>query len=373
VKLLLIAPLPPPATGHSIAAKTLLDALERRHTVTVVNLSKEGFRHGVDSIARIADVARILVKVRREKETADVIYLTISESLAGNIKDLLIYAICFAKLPQFVIHLHGGSIKKVLFDRSVLLRRINKFFLSRLGGAVILGESHREIFSSLVAADRIHIVPNSAADDVFLSEGAVRAKFASDDRLRVLFLSNLIEGKGHVELVEAYRALDVDLRARVQIDFAGAFESDRERDLFEQQIRGLDGVYYHGVVEGRAKLDLLSSAHILCLPTSLFEGQPISILEAYAAGCVVMTTAQGGIPDVFKGGVNGYQIEPKSADSIRQSLERALTERDRLLPIALSNMTSARQTHSASTYSSALIDIVEGLAEPTRSLHAFGG
>jgi glycosyltransferase involved in cell wall biosynthesis len=215
-------------------------------------------------------------------------------------------------------------------------------------------------------------VPNSAADDVFLAEGAIRAKFVRDDCLRVLFLSNLIEGKGHLELVEAYRALGAEARSRVQIDFAGAFESDRDRELFQQRIRGLERVYYHGVVEGRAKIDLLSAAHILCLPTSLFEGQPISILEAYAAGCVVMTTGQGGIPDVFEAGVNGYQIEPKSADSIRQSLERAVANRDLLLPIALSNMAAARQRHSASIYSSALIDVLERVAETTKPIRAVG-
>ena len=62
-------------------------------------------------------------------------------------------------------------------------------------------------------------------------------------------------------------------------------------------------------VEGEEKRNLLKQSHIFCLPTfHKFEGQPISILEAYASGCIVLTTANGGINEIFKNGTNGFLV-----------------------------------------------------------------
>jgi glycosyltransferase involved in cell wall biosynthesis len=63
---------------------------------------------------------------------------------------------------------------------------------------------------------------------------------------------------------------------------------------------------YHGdssaciIVDGPGKKNLFSEAHIFCLPTYYpYEGQPIAILEAFASGCVVITTNHSGISDFF--------------------------------------------------------------------------
>ena len=66
-------------------------------------------------------------------------------------------------------------------------------------------------------------------------------------------------------------------------------------------------------MNGTQKKDLYSNAHIFCLPTYYpWEGQPFCILEAYAAGCVVITTNHSGISQVFKDGINGIEVEKKS-------------------------------------------------------------
>jgi glycosyltransferase involved in cell wall biosynthesis len=362
VKVLLIAPFPPPTTGHSLAAKTLLEAARDRHDVSLVDLSKEGFRHGIDSARRVTQVVRILKQVWSKKRDADVIYLTIAESVAGNIKDLMIYLICFPRLSRMVVHLHGGSIKKLLFDRFRFLRRINRFFIRRLGSVVILGESHREIFAGLARPDRVRIVNNCAEDALFIRDDQIGEKFNSDGPLRLIFLSNLIDGKGHNELLAAYLMLSDTLQNQVAIDFAGAFESAAERDEFQARLHGLRHVRYHGVVEGSRKADLLSRAHILCLPTRLFEGQPLCILEAYASGCVVMTTDQGGIRDVFQDEANGITIESPTPSGIKHAIERAVAARGGLLHTALSNARAARERYTTSRYSASLISVIEQVA-----------
>ncbi len=132
MKILFIAPLPPPLTGQSLAAKILLDELVKHYRVDVVDFKKDSFKQGVSSLNRIFQVFKILTEIWYKKKDADVIYLTISQSISGNIKDLITYAICFKFISRMIIHLHGGGIRKLIFDRYRILYHLNKFFLKRM-------------------------------------------------------------------------------------------------------------------------------------------------------------------------------------------------------------------------------------------------
>jgi hypothetical protein len=141
MKVLFIAALSPPITGQSVASETLLEELRQHHRVRLVDYSKGTLRQGITSLSRIVQACRILRQVRIENRDAEAIYLTLSQSIAGNLKDLIIYAICFDKLENMVVHLHGGGIKRVLFDKHPIFRWLNRFFLKRVGAAVVLGQS----------------------------------------------------------------------------------------------------------------------------------------------------------------------------------------------------------------------------------------
>lgn len=362
MKVLFIAPLPPPVNGHSLAAKVFFDDLVTKHSLEVINLRKNSLKEGVDSFNRVIEIITILKEVFKKKDNVDVAYFTISESLAGNIKDLFIYTICFNILPKMYIHLHGGSIKKLLFDRHPLLFDINKYFLRRLRGVIVLGRSHLEIFEDIVDKDKIHIVPNCAQDYLFSTEEEIRDKFRNTNPLRIIFVGNLVEHKGYNEIVDAYLRLDNTSRMMVRIDFAGRFESAAQETRFLNKIKGLEEIQYHGVVEGPAKKALFSRAHIFCLPSSFFEGQPIGILEAYASGCVVLTTGQPGIRDIFRDGLNGFEIKDRSANSLKLVFEKAIKNKEQLFAIAISNKQTASVKYRTSIYNDSLNAILdEGL------------
>ena len=361
MKILFIAPLPPPITGQSLASKVFLDELVKSHTVEVINLSKESYKHGVTSFKRIIQVVALLKEVLHKRENADIIYFTISESFAGNLKDILIYLICFKSLQRMVIHLHGGSIKRLIFDKNRLLFIINKYFIRRLGDIIVLGQSHIEIFSDIVGKKNIHIVPNFAENYLFLKEEEIRNKFEKTKPLRILFLSNLIQGKGYNELLNAYLSLPENFKNSIRIDFAGDFESNADKSKFLSKICEDKRLQYHGIVGCTEKKDLFTRAHVFCFPSSLLEGQPIVILEAYASGCVLIAGSQAGMRDIFTADVNGYKFLPESTDSIRSVIEQVLDNPEHLLPMAISNRNIAGEKYRTSIYTASLIKIIESI------------
>jgi glycosyltransferase involved in cell wall biosynthesis len=223
-----------------------------------------------------------------------------------------------------------------------------------MAGVVISGPAHLGVFAGMIDPARVHIVPNSAGDDVFVDEAEVVHKFERTRPLRVLYLSSMTAPKGYLDLAEAWLSLSRDARSRIQLDFAGKFDADADRRQFEERLAGQEGVRYHGLVDAEAKRRLLAQAHVFCLPTKMLEGQPISILEAYASGCVVVTTGQAGIRDVFRDGVNGVEVSAGSPASLAAVLQRAPDEAPRLRQMAIENRRTAGERYRAATFTAAL-------------------
>ena len=85
----------------------------------------------------------------------------------------------------------------------------------------------------------------------------------------------------------------------------------------------------------------------------------MSILEAYASGCAVITTDHGGIRDIFKDGVNGFEVQKKSSKSIKLVIEKIIDNIDQLLPIALSNRKTAHNKYRKSNHITSMLAIIE--------------
>lgn len=338
MNILYLAPLPPPITGHSIASQVLLEHLQVKYSVEVLDLTVHSQHDGTITLNRILSVVKLIVKVMFSARRADRVYLTISESIAGNLKDLLIYVVIGNLNKHAVIHLHGGSFGKLILERLPILFKLNRFFISKMAAVVVSGPSHTSIFGNLISADRIHTIPNFAQDFMFVEQSYVEKKFKeSNGKIRVLYISGMTKGKGYLKLIEAYDSLSNSAKSCFQLDFAGKFDSEIECEHFTHRISLHTDITYHGVVGDKLKAKLFAEAHIFCLPTSFLEGQPISIIEAYAAGCVVLSTPRPGVLDIFEPLKNGYLISSENSLLIKDVLESKCISLSKLKNIAINN------------------------------------
>lgn len=85
--------------------------------------------------------------------------------------------------------------------------------------------------------------------------------------------------------------------------------------------------------------EILKMIDILALP-SLREGLPMILLEAMAAGCVVVATRVGGTPELVEDGVNGFLVYPKDPAVLADKLSYILKNQGRLDTVR----SAARQT-----------------------------
>ena len=96
--ILFIAPLPPPICGHSLASEVLFKHLLKKNNVNLINLIYNSNSNGIFSFRRVISVLNIFIKLIKLPYKTSNIYFTISESLLGNLKDIIIYILLFKKL-----------------------------------------------------------------------------------------------------------------------------------------------------------------------------------------------------------------------------------------------------------------------------------
>ena len=358
MNILFIAPLPPPIHGQAYVSNVLLTDLKIENQVSIVNFTKKRNGGRFYFIARYFEVLEILYLICKNRKNKDAIYITISQSFLGNIKDLLTYACLYSNLHRMTIHLHGGSIKRELWDKHYLLLKLNKFFISKMNAVIISGESHREVFSDMIEENKIHIVPNFTMKEMFIPLEKVDEKFENIKPLKVLYVSGMREKKGYLDLLNGYLKLPKASQRKIEIGFAGEFESSLEKENFENAINEYSNIKYYGVINDQLKIKLFHEAHIFCLPTKYLEGQPISIIEAYAAGCVVVTTNLGGIVDIFDDNINGFQINSGDFTSIVDKFEFCLTHKELIGKIANENLDVAQKKYRKDKFIDSTSEII---------------
>jgi glycosyltransferase involved in cell wall biosynthesis len=72
---------------------------------------------------------------------------------------------------------------------------------------------------------------------------------------------------------------------------------------------------------------VLSALDIFVL-TSLWEGFPITVLEAMASGKAVVVTHTGGIAELIKDGENGFLVRPKETEKMVEKIIRLVNNAD---------------------------------------------
>lgn len=358
-RVLFQVPLPPPITGQSLANAALLGALEAADgvDVRVVDTMKGHHRQGFTSLRHALRTLSFARQARRHSRWADVAYMNPSQTLAGNTKDLMTLRAMGSGIDKVVWHLHGGGIRRTVYDRSAWRHRINARVLSRMRRVIVEGDSLRTQFDGMVAPERIAVVHNFAADALFVDPATVADKHAASDVLEVLFLSNLFASKGYREVLGCAERAAAAGDKRLRFRFAGAFvETDAGVD--RARIERLANAEYLGVIDGEAKRAALARAHVLCLPTGYpYEGQPLCILEAYASGLAVITTDQGGIRDVFTDGVHGWRVTPGSTDAVEAALRAAAADRGRCAAIGCSNRAAA-EAYREARFLAGMLDVL---------------
>ena len=196
-------------------------------------------------------------------------------------------------------------------DRAIAVSQSTSDFLTR--ERHVPGERVRLIWNGAPLGEFAPIAPERAR--------AVREGLGIPAAAPVIgSIARLNEQKGHRYLVEAAATV---LAGRPDARVLIVGDGDLSEPL-RAQARSL-GIAERVIFTGhRADIrDLLGAIDVFCI-SSTYEGTPLSLFEAMAAGKAIVSTAVDGCREVLEDGLTGLLVPPRDAPALAAALGRVL-------------------------------------------------
>lgn len=205
-----------------------------------------------------------------------------------------------------------------------------------------------------VPAERVVVIPNAVEPPRrATADPRLRAEIAGDGQTPLaLTVARLDAQKGIAHLVDA-----AALVPGVVFAIAG---DGPDRGALESQVAALSlGSRVKFLGHRRDVPALLATADLFVLP-SLYEGFPLSVLEAMASGVPVVVTAIGGTDELVSR-ETGILVAPADARALADGVRAALADRDAAARRAAAARDHVLATHSAAAMVASMSALYESL------------
>jgi glycosyltransferase involved in cell wall biosynthesis len=200
-------------------------------------------------------------------------------------------------------------------------------------------------------ADRILVKGNFVPDPRLLGQSS-DANGEAAERSGMLFVGRLSLEKGIDRVVERWGAIPdaPDLR----VAGAGPLEPlVREAAARNARIR------FVGRLEPQAVRHAMATSDALVFASRWYEGQPMTILEAFAAGLPVIAPRIGSIPELVEDGRTGILFDAEEPGALAEAVMRAMADPVRLRTMGTEARARYERFHTPAANYRQLLDAYE--------------
>lgn len=324
-KIIFLLHLPPPVHGSSMVGESIKDSAIINHTfdcsyinLLVSRVLNETGKTSSMKILRFVGVwFRLLAEIIKKKP--ELCYLALTASGTAFYKDVLLVALLRLFKIKRVYHLHNQGVKR---NETTKFNEVLYRFVFNGADIILLSKQLYKDVETFVPVSRIHICHNGIEDTTL----NFKRIYSKDKPVRILFLSNLMESKGVFVLLEACSILE-QRKIEFECNLVGA-EGDLTAVQFSEKVaeKQLSGkVKYLGKKYGDDKHEVFTNADTFIHPT-LNDCFPLVLLEALQYSLPIVSTFEGGIPDIVEDGVNGFLVHQNKAESLADKLEMLIKD-----------------------------------------------
>lgn len=320
-RILFLLHMPPPVHGSSMVGQFIKESnlVNQQFDARYINLlaSKTVNDSGKFGLAKIVGLIKTVFHLVKELafHRPKLCYLALTSTGAAFYRDVLLVTIIKLFGVKLVYHMHNKGVSR--FQDHPLHRFFYRFVFKNTP-AILLARSLYKDIEAFVPEENVYILPNGIPDNSFLP-----IERNQNDIVNILFLSNLIESKGVFVLLEALSEFKKE-NLSFRTTLIGG-EGDISKKELTAKIANLNlkqEVVYKGKRFGEEKGEEFSKADIFAFPTYYpNECFPLVLLEAMQHKLPIVTTFEGGIPDMVEDGKNGFLVEQKDADKLAEKLK----------------------------------------------------
>ncbi|MEP6742097.1 MAG: glycosyltransferase family 4 protein [bacterium] len=342
---LLIGMPDPESLGGPAACEPPFVAELRRQGVAV---EEEVYVYG-DKLARTSSARRVkrvlsaALRLRRKlrRGNFDLMHLNSSFDRRALLRDVVTLAIIGRRARVF-IKFHGSD-ADLLGTPNALMKSLVHRLLTRVDGIGLLSTEEKHNFVSAGwPAQKIFVVKNvvqrnfPAPDEDFNRRHGLSNKLPS-----LLFIGRFIPAKGLLYVIRA-----CGLLRDKGLDFALLCVGDGPaRTAAEAEVKTLaleERVRFAGLLPESETAEFYVNCSMLVFPTHHYEGFPMSVFYAVAAGMPIITSRIRGAADYLREPENCLWVEPRNAEMLAQRIEFLLNNPEAQIKMSETNKELAR-------------------------------
>ena len=271
-----------------------------------------------------------------------------------------------ASNPDTIVHIHT-SIGWLLFKDCLLVRYLKKHLPNKVIMSIHFADynkvfSHNKLIKKIERhclthdVDRIISLSKKFKDELIehgfqqnkvevlytfhnIGQDFVQPKPRDKNNTNLLFIGSFDRRKGILDLLRAMESINSE---DVTLHLCGQLTDQSINEEFSSLVKKLGKtVAIHGYVQGEEKKAILQSSDILVLP-SYSEGMPVVIMEAFAAGCGIISTKIAAIPEIITDS-NGILIEPGDIHALANAIETLVDDSTRLIEMKKCNFEKGKE------------------------------
>jgi L-malate glycosyltransferase len=204
---------------------------------------------------------------------------------------------------------------------------INRILLAKADALVAISRQIEDYYVSelKLKKDKVHFISNGINLSAFRGGENIplrRGLGIKDSEKVVGIVANLRPEKNHKVLISAFSVVATQLR-NVRLVIVGLDCMDGEVQRLASESPAADRILFLGCRKDIP--EILSTFDVFCLP-SLYEGMPLTVLEAMASGVPVIGADVLGINEVIKDGENGLLFKSNDEKGLAEALYRLLQD-----------------------------------------------
>lgn len=255
----------------------------------------------------------------------DIVYMELAPRGIAFYRDSIYVFLCKVFRQKIVFHFQAKGI-------SSYKNNFSKFYVYQ-----VLKNTRVIILSSLlyydirefVKPENVFVIPNAIPDQINEREfKRVILERKKNKKITLLFLSNMIESKGPIEVLKICATLK-NKNIKFICNFMGAFSTENFKIEFFNKLKELNldsECFFIGPRYGKEKFKILEKTDYLLLPTYYpNEVFPLSILEALMYGIPVLSYDNAAIKEIISQNKLGFVAKQKDTPALTLELIRRIS------------------------------------------------
>ena len=213
-------------------------------------------------------------------------------------------------------------------------------YLPQLTGVICNSGAAADVLKKYhIPSKKLHVVYNAVIPPV----GQVLDTHAKQQALTVLYIGNKQPYKGLDIFLKTVASLRNAGLTHLHFIVAGITKKPEFEKIVSPEI--LNEIEFKGALPHEKLFELLCQTDIFVI-TSRQESLPNTLIEAYAAGVPVVSTAAGGIPEILEHGSNGFLYPVNDVQGLSKGIKKLANDPDIRHTMSRRNKRSFREIFS---------------------------